>query len=115
MPAVLGSFDAAEMSWLVGCAPLDGGGFDAATDLIEGDTVALPAQQVASTRLRSSNSHCCKSLPSSSSRSKAENDTGGVSGTGAAQWMRDIVKIGLSASPALIPARASPFSEICKG
>jgi hypothetical protein len=30
----------------VGCAPLDGGDFDAATDLIEGHTVALPAQQV---------------------------------------------------------------------
>jgi hypothetical protein len=62
----LDSFDAAD-ELAVGCAPLDGGDFDAETDLIEGDTVALPA-------------------------------------------MRDIV-IGLSASPALIPARASSFSE----
>ena len=39
----LDSFDAAD-ELAVGCALLDGGDFDAETDLIERDTVALPAQ-----------------------------------------------------------------------
>jgi hypothetical protein len=41
----LDSFDAAD-ELAVGCALLDGGDFDGETDLIEGDTVAPPAQQV---------------------------------------------------------------------
>jgi hypothetical protein len=59
----------------VGCAPLDGGDFDAAADLSERDTVAVRRSEFTNTRLRSSNSHGRKSRPSRSNRSKAQRMT----------------------------------------